>query len=143
MRSGIVTLAILLASISECRAQNCVISGGTNYGSIIQNCNFTPPPLSIVSSAFENIRMPDGTFRHRIFVQVGQPITLLLVACGDGILDLDAGPTPAGATYQSGKMTNGNCIAYRYFNTPPGKWEMWVTSKAEDTKFTLQPIVER
>jgi hypothetical protein len=142
MRGLIAIVAALLASISASWAQNCVISGGNNYGSIIQNCTALPPPLSVVSKEFENISMPDGTFRHQIFVQVGQPITLLLIACGDGVLDLGASPFPAGMSSVSEKMTRENCVAHRFFNTAPGRWAMWATTNAKDTKFTLQPVIE-
>ena len=53
--------AALLAITSASRAQNCVITGGTNYGSITQNCTALPPPLTVLSKEFENIGMPDGT----------------------------------------------------------------------------------
>jgi hypothetical protein len=135
-------VAALLVFISESRAQNCVITGGTNYGSITQNCTALPPPLTVLSNEFEAIAMPDGTFRHQIFVQVGQPVTLLLIACGDGVVDLGAGPYPAGMSSVSGKMTHENCVAHRFFNTSPGRWAMWATTNAKDTKFTLQPIIE-
>ena len=90
-------------------------------------------------------RMPDGTFRRRIFVQVGQPVTLLLTACGDGISDLVLIPTPAGMTTPSDLMVHAadKCVGRRLFNTQPGKWEMWVTTKAEDSQFTLQPVIEK
>jgi hypothetical protein len=130
--------------VAQAQTGNCVITGGMNYGSIIQNCNFAPPPLSVISKEFENIRMPDGTFRRRIFVQVGQPITLLLIACGDDVSDVSGGPSPAGMSSQSDLMVHASekCVGRRFFNTQPGKWEMWATTKAEDSKFTLQPVIE-
>jgi hypothetical protein len=35
-----------LITVSAVHAQNCVISGGTNYGKIEQNCIVTPPKLA-------------------------------------------------------------------------------------------------
>jgi hypothetical protein len=146
MHSTIAAVVVLFASIHACQAQsqNCLITGGTNFGTITQNCviNPEPAPLSIISKQFENKAMPDGTYQHQIFAQVGAPITLLIVACGDGVIDLGASPWPAGITSQTNKMTHENCVAYRYFNTTPGRWAMWVTTKSEDTKFTLQPIIQ-
>jgi len=132
-----------LAFISAARAQNCVITGGINYGSIIQNCTALPPPLTIISKEFENKAMPDGTFRHQIFVQVGQPVTLVLAGCGDGVIDVEASPFPAGMTSESDKITQGKCVAHKFFNTSPGRWAIWVTTNAKDTQFTLQPIIEQ
>jgi hypothetical protein len=86
--------------------------------------------------------MPDGTFRHQIFVQVGQPITLLLIACGNGVIDLGGGPSPAGMSMKSARMSHENCVAQRFFNTTPGRWLMWATTNAKDTQFTLQPVIE-
>lgn len=142
MQNAFAIVAIWLASASACLAQNCVISGGTNFGSIIQNCYFAPPPLSIISKEFENTRLPNGSFQHQIFVQIGQPVTLLLIACGDGVVDVDGSPWPAGMTSESEKMTHENCVAHRLYNAAPGRWALWVTTAREESKFTLQPIIE-
>jgi hypothetical protein len=138
----IVAIVGIWLALGSAAWTQCVITGGTNYGSIVQNCNFAPPPLTILSKDFERIKMPDGTFRQQIFVQVGQPITLLLVACGDGVTDLGAAPWPAWMASASDKMTRENCVAHRFFNTAPGRWAMWVDLKVKDAKFTLQPVIE-
>jgi hypothetical protein len=145
LRRIVLAFAIFANLTSLGWAQSCTITGGTNFGTITQNCviNPTPAPLSVVSEKFEVIPMPEGNFRHQIFVQVGATINLLAVACGDGVLDVHAAPFPAGTVSVSGKITNQDCVAYRFFNTALGRWAIWVTTKARDTKFILQPIVER
>lgn len=139
------TLSALSIPATQAQTGNCVITGGTNNGSIIQNCNFAPPPLTVISKDFENIRMPNGTFRRQILVQVGQAVTLLLVACGDDVSEVGGSPTPAGMVSQSDLMVHASdkCVGRRVFNTQPGKWNLWVTTKAEDSKFTLQPMIEQ
>jgi hypothetical protein len=139
------TSMMLLGSVTHCLAQNCVISGGENFGTITQNCtiNPQPAPLSIISKDFDNVAGPNGSFRRQIFVKIGQPSTLLLIACGDGVVDLGASPWPAGMVSVSNKMTKDNCLAYRFFNTSPGQWAFWVDTSAADTKFKLEPSIEQ
>jgi hypothetical protein len=143
-RLAVAVVAAWLALVSAGFAQNCTITGGTNYGTITQNCviNPAPAPLSLITDKFKVIPMPDGTFQHQIIVRIGQPMTLFAAACGDGVLDVGASPEPAGMVAVSQKMTKDDCVAHRFFNTAPGRWAMWVTSRAADTKFTFQPNIE-
>jgi hypothetical protein len=146
-RPALISVALataLYSSGASAQTSNCVITGGTNYGSITQSCviNPAPAPLSVISDKFETIAMPNGTYRQQIFVQMGGPSILATVACGDGVLDVGASPWPAGMTATSEKIINGNCVAYKYFNTAPGRWAMWVDTKAPDTKFELHPIIQ-
>lgn len=135
----------LLSVDAGAQMNNCVITGGANFGTINQTCiiNPTPVPVTIISKEFEKSSMPNGAFQHLLFMQIDAPITLLAIACGQGVTNLDASPWPAGMAATSEKMTKGDCLAYRFFNTAPGRWALWVTTKTADTKFTLQPVIEQ
>jgi hypothetical protein len=77
MRSAIaVTAAVWIASASTCLAQNCVVSGGTNYGSIEQHCTVVGPTKLVFEPAIaeELVRK----------IPPGRPIRLMSVgSAGD------------------------------------------------------------
>lgn len=134
-----------LACGSGASAQNCVIKSGTNDSAITQNCEANPRtnPLSIVSKGFENSSEENGTWRHRLFVQIGRPINLFLAACGDGVVDVGGAPWPSGVAAFSGRITRENCVGHRAFKVEPGRWTFWVITAAHDSQFTLHPVIQQ
>ena len=143
MRIAIIATVLWFAAGTAARAENCVIEGGNTEAAVAHNCIISPrpAPLSIVSKDFENSREQDGTWRHQLFVQIGKPMTLFLAACGDGVVDVGGSPWPAGKAEISDKSSRDNCVGHRMFNIAPGRLAIWVITSAEDTKFTLHPVV--
>jgi hypothetical protein len=133
---------IWLLSATAAWAQNCLITGGTNYGGITQNCTFVPPPLSILMDHFENRQDKDGLFDHRILVRFNAPVNMTLIACGDGVADVTAFPWPAGMMVGPSTTTHGNCTEKLFPNIAPGQWVFSVRTKAERDQFTLQPVMQ-
>lgn len=64
---AIAIVAVLLASSSAARAQNCVITGGINNGSITQNCTVvSPAKLTFEPAIAEELanKLPPGKPVH-------------------------------------------------------------------------------
>jgi hypothetical protein len=135
--------ATWLAFLCPATAQSgCIITGGTNYGSITQNCNFAPPPLSFMMDRFETTKVQDK-FEHRTLVRANAPVTLALIACGDAVVDVNAFPWPAGMMVGPGPAEkSGNCTRKIFPNLTPGQWVFSVQTIGENDKFTLQPITQ-
>ncbi len=144
MRRLIVVATLCLACGSEVSAQNCVIKSGTNDSAIAQNCATSPRtnPLSIVSKEFASSGAENGTWRHRLLVQIARPINLFLAACGDGVVDVGGAPWPGDVAAFSEKMTRENCVGHRIFKVDPGRWSFWVITAAHDSEFTLHPVIQ-
>jgi len=124
------------------QVQQCVITGGTNTN-VTQNCivNPTPPPIVLLLPKFEDGPPDKDVFPHRILARLSVTEDLILVACGDGVVDVDGSPWPAGMVTGPSVERNGNCIAKLFQNASAGKWMFQVTTREPATKFTLQPIV--
>lgn len=78
--------------MSRVRAQNlnCVVSGGTNFGTIIQNCaptpqvvTFDPPPGQPLVPIQDN-----GRFIYRLLARVIGPTDIRVIGCGEDLTDL-------------------------------------------------------
>jgi hypothetical protein len=142
MRCVVAIVAVWLVSVAASWAQNCVISGGTNYGSITQNCSFVPPPLSLQMDHFENQKSADGSFDHRILVRFNAAVNMILTACGEGVVDLDAFPWPAGMMVGPTTSKHDNCIQKNFPNISPGSFVFSVKTNVENAPFTLQPVLQ-
>jgi hypothetical protein len=123
---------------------SCVISGGTNFGTITQNCviNPLPPPIILLDKDFTVGAQADGSFNHAIKVRLTQTADLILAACGDQVVDVDASPYPAGMMASPDTAHQKNCILKRFQNAAAGKWVIVVKTSTKDSKFTLEPSLE-
>lgn len=144
MRVALLTIVLWLAAGSIAQAQSCIIISGANDSAVTQNCTVGQryAPLSIMSREFENSREQDGTWRHRILVQIGKPINLFLAACGDGVVDVGGSPWPGGTEAVAERMTREKCVGHRILKTEPGRWAFWVITAAADTSFSLHPVIQ-
>ncbi len=135
---------IILWLLSGAVAQSCVIASDTHDNAVSQNCaaGSRSVALVVVSKEFENLPEHEGTWRHRLVVEFRKQTTLFLAACGDGVLDVGGAPWPSGTIAAADKVTRQDCVGRRMFNLASGRWSIWVTTTAEDTKFTLHPVVQ-
>lgn len=144
MRIAIALIIFWLATGSGSWAENCMIIRGGNDAAQTQNCATHPQSaaLSVVGHDFENSQEQDGKWRHQFFVQIAKPINLFLAACGEGVVDVGGSPWPGGTAAVSDKVTRDTCVGHRVFKVAPGRWALWVITAAEDTRFTLHPVIQ-
>jgi hypothetical protein len=134
----------LFGSCATASAQNCVISGGVNFGTVTQNCiiNPAPPPLYLLWKDFKVEEDKNKDFFHAILVRVTSTADMVLKACGTGVLEVNASPWPAGMMTGPQEAHEGACILKYFHNVAAGKWMLSVTTQAVDTKFTLEPTLQ-
>ena len=123
---------------------SCVITGGTNSGTITQNCviNPAPPPIILMTNQFETAQDTRGGFNHDIKVRLTITADLVLIACGDDVADVVARPWPAGMLYEQPSIRTGDCVQRIYQNLAAGKWIIRVNTVNAESKFTLSPYLQ-
>jgi hypothetical protein len=145
MRSAIVAGIVWISLLAQCQAQNCVVSGGTNFGTIVQNCAPSPQIIPLKPQPGQPIIPvdgPPGRFLYQVFVKITAPIDVRVVACGDDVFDVDGSPWPA--EIASISQLDGlpqNCIGKQFSQAAAGTWLLEATSKSKDKPVSIQAAV--
>jgi hypothetical protein len=82
MRSTIIAAIVWSMLFSTCQAQTCVVTGGSNVGTVIQNCGPAPQIVLIKPSLGQPIvpiAGPQATFLYQVFAKIGGPTDIRLV----------------------------------------------------------------
>ena len=144
-----ISIAILAVgfSLSAAKAQtlNCVVSGGTNFGIIIQNCAPVPqitPLKPLPGVPIIPIDGPQGTYVYQVFAKVVGPADVRVVACGDDVTDVMGSPWPAGMVSVT-ILTGGppHCVAKQINQVTTGTWLFQATAKSKDKPVDIQATV--
>lgn len=145
MRSVIIAAMGWLTLFSNCQAQNCVLSGGSNFGTRIQNCGPTPqiillkpPPGQLIAP----INGPQGTFLYQVFAKIAGPTDVRVVACGQDVTDVDGRPDHSSTVSVS--ALNGlpkNCIGKQLNQIASGTWRLEGISKSKDKPVQIEVVV--
>lgn len=145
MRSVIIAAIGWLALFSSCQAQNCVLSGGNNVATIVQNCGPTPqmtPLKPPPGQPIVPIDGPQGSFLYQVFVKMVGPTDLRVVACGDDVTNVDGRPDNSGMVSVS--VLNGlpkNCVGKQLNQIVSGTWRLEGISKSKDKPVQIQAVV--
>ena len=145
MRSVIIVAMAWLMLFSNCQAQNCALSGGSNVGTTIQNCGPTPQMILLKPPPGQSIvpiNGPHATFLYQVFAKIVGPTDIRVVACGQDVADVDGRP------YHSGVVTvspiNGlpkNCIGKQLNQIASDTWRLEGISKSKDKPVQIQAVV--
>jgi hypothetical protein len=145
MRSVIIAAIGWLALVSNCQAQNCVLSGSNKVGTIIQNCGPTPRLILLKPLAGQPIGPidgPQGTFLYQVLVKIVGLIDLRVVACGDDVTDVHGRPDQSGVVSVS--VLNGlpkNCVGKQLNQISSGTWRLEAISKSKNKPVQIQAVV--
>jgi hypothetical protein len=141
----LIALAAFVVSSAQAQtSKGCVVSGGTNYGFIVQNCAPQPQIIPLKPKQGEKlkpVRQPDGTYVYQAFVGIVGPIDLRVVACGDDIIDLLASAYPAGMTSETPLTAPSGCIAKQINGANGSPWVLQVRSKSGNGKIKIEAAV--
>jgi hypothetical protein len=144
-----ISVAVLAAAFSSpgarSQTQNCVVSGGTNFGVIIQNCAPVPqitPVKPAPGQPIIPIDGPNGTFLYQVFAKVVGPIDVRVIACGDDVSDVTGGPWPAGMVSIT-DLSGGppNCKAKQLDRVSTGTWLFEAITKSKEKPVQIQAIL--
>ena len=129
--SGI--LLICGMSVAQAQTGNCIITGGTNNGTISQSCVIigpVPPGLTVVESKPIQ-KLPDGTYNQTLIVELTggySPPRMILAMKGTNITSMDAGPQFSGVSM--GSTGNHDDLYFATFQNPvPGRYGVTAITK--------------
>jgi hypothetical protein len=123
----------------------CVISGGNNFGMIIQTCAPQPQMIPLKPVAGEPLlpkQQPDGTYVWQAFVRIIGPTDVRGIACGDDITDFIIAPWPSGIT--SSSAFNGipqNCKGEQVNQASSGTWVFQAKTKSASNNVAIKGAI--
>jgi hypothetical protein len=145
-----ISIAILATSVvlskANAQTQNCVISGGTNFGTIIQNCAPSPQIVPVKPAIGQPIIPIDGpkagTFVYQVFAKVIGPTDIRVIACGDDVTDVQGSPWPAGMVSVT-PLAGGppHCMAKQLNQASSGTWVFQATATSKDKPVEIQAAI--
>ncbi len=145
MRRIIIATIGWLTLVSDCQAQNCVVSAGNNFGTKIQNCGPVPqisPLKPLVGQPLVPINGPQGTFLYQVFVKITGSTDIRVVACGDDITD--ARGRPDHSVEVSVAVLNGlpkSCFGKQLNQIASGTWLLEGISKSKDKPVQIIAVI--